>query len=331
MIHQFVDDQGEAYTPVSHVALLADPRMDDPRFRLIVRRVVMQNRYGIRAVDRKFVALCFAGATVFFCLGSLAHALWSLTAWWIFLGSCSVICIGLCVWHIILQRIRTAPVQGNVVRVMLADSLCPSCVYPLAGLDLQAAGTVQCPECSAHWRGERCIRKTDFPERTSIPPSRALREKYPYELDGFFLFDDRQQRVPEAKGLFHLAVEAEGDNDRRGRLEAVLRSQTSERPGCLRVGTYFVLFATILALGRYVYTVVQTGQFIAGNQFGLLSIAILLAGNFRYLAHLQYVRSTREKVLAQRICPACADFLDWIEPDSDGCTVCQTCGAAWRL
>ncbi len=31
------------------------------------------------------------------------------------------------------------------------------------------------------------------------------------------------------------------------------------------------------------------------------------------------------------LCPSCAYNMDGVEPESDGCTVCPECGAAWRL
>ena len=36
-------------------------------------------------------------------------------------------------------------------------------------------------------------------------------------------------------------------------------------------------------------------------------------------------------MLKDRICPSCRYNLDGTSPESDGCTVCPECGAAWRL
>ena len=39
----------------------------------------------------------------------------------------------------------------------------------------------------------------------------------------------------------------------------------------------------------------------------------------------------RDSLLTSGICPACAYWIAGVPPESDGCTVCPECGAAWRM
>ncbi len=42
--------------------------------------------------------------------------------------------------------------EHRVVAAYLAEQLCPSCAYPLAGMPAAEDGCVVCPECGAAWK-----------------------------------------------------------------------------------------------------------------------------------------------------------------------------------
>lgn len=44
---------------------------------------------------------------------------------------------------------------AEIARRALEHGVCPSCGYALAGIEAQADGCVQCPECGAAWRAAR--------------------------------------------------------------------------------------------------------------------------------------------------------------------------------
>lgn len=73
----------------------------------------------------------------------------ALVAW--FVGP---VLAALLVWRLALGSLRLGR-AGRIGRLYLAEGLCPSCGYPLAGLPSAGDGCVECPECAAAWRADR--------------------------------------------------------------------------------------------------------------------------------------------------------------------------------
>ncbi len=77
------------------------------------------------------------------------------------------------------------------------------------------------------------------------------------------------------------------------------------------------------------------GQSVVGIILSLLCgvAAVLLMAAVPADMLNRFIRERQRRLLADLIkpCPACFYELDGLARESDGCTVCPECGAAWRL
>jgi len=64
--------------------------------------------------------------------------------------------------------------------------------------------------------------------------------------------------------------------------------------------------------------------------FGILLHAILM-GQYFHRCKWQDAQSVVRAMTRSGLCPSCAYNIQGVDPETDGCTVCPECGAAWRL
>ncbi|MCA9277618.1 MAG: hypothetical protein H6815_02380 [Phycisphaeraceae bacterium] len=229
--------------------------------------------------------------------------------------------------------------QGLTVRywdrythLLLVDAVCPMCLYSIAGQHTDEHNLLCCPECGHYWHSDHVLRRPVYTQG-EYDGTKTFRAYTPGEIGTSVQHDDRNRRVPDGGGVFFLAASAETDADKKQRLENVIReARTSTR------GKRWILAGGMVAMAAMMLPSVGLFQPIPTRLSMHLAIRICSLSTFFSMCYFawrmarsSFSAKTSDAALARRICPACADFLDEIEPESDGCTVCQTCGAAWRV
>lgn len=137
--------------------------------------------------------------------------------------------------------------------------------------------------------------------------------------------------------------------DDRGRLVRVVRFCALRSPGDSRVGAAcralvsgliskpgrWIAALALLAVLLIGLTAVFGPQVIAIAMFSPVSSSIIVLVSLAGVAGVSWYRERAESVKRDMIraarCPACAYPIGGIEPETDACTTCPECGAAWRL
>ena len=104
-------------------------------------------------------------------------------------------------------------------------------------------------------------------------------------------------------------------------------------------GLWYVLFGVVAVLAIAALFTLRTpssggpsmssmliSQCIAGAAAAIVTAVVIWAVGSRTFA-----RAAASHCLRERICPSCGYRLDGLTPESDGCTVCPECAAAWRV
>lgn len=199
----------------------------------------------------------------------------------------------------------------------LLPRLCPQCHYDLSGVPQESDGCTLCPECGAAWN------------LWAFPNGR-------YAL--YEVVDDRLQRVEIRKPP--PSVDNELIERRYQWLKTAPKRKCwdwymSSKPRRVLVG--FVCAAVCgvfiraawFAMPDTGYGFEMTGTLWTFGTFaGIFAILALLLGVFpRVLA----VESKVVSPMAEQACAACLTNLSEVPVEEDGCTVCPTCKAAWKL
>jgi uncharacterized Zn finger protein (UPF0148 family) len=199
----------------------------------------------------------------------------------------------------------------------LLPRLCPQCHYDLSGVPQESDGCTLCPECGAAWNlwdpqsGQHAI---------------------------IHVVDDRSQRISLMKPV-DSAINAVIEHRYQWLKTAPKRKRwewyMSSKP--LRVLVGFVCAAVCgvfiraawFAMPDTGYGFEMTGTlWTLGTFAAIFAILGLLLGVFpRVLA----VESKVVSPMAEQACAACLTDLTKVSVEDDGCTVCPTCKAAWRL
>ena len=140
------DDRGRFVSIVDSRLWLAD-RARREELGPMLRRDLRSELRAVGRAPRVLVALLPGLGAVFFgmgLLGSAPNAVVStvMAGGLLLFGS---LIVGVLFSHAFYSTRRAA-------RVLVAASRCPSCLYPLQGLPLDADGCVVCPECGSSWR-----------------------------------------------------------------------------------------------------------------------------------------------------------------------------------
>ena len=199
----------------------------------------------------------------------------------------------------------------------LLPRLCPQCHYDLSGVPQESDGCTLCPECGAAWN------LWDFP-------------KGRYALND--VVDDRLQRVEIHKPPARVSNEQVAH--RYHWLRSSVRRERWRLFACqvhLKVLVSVLLFALAFLVIRAAWFNMSSlaepderiGLYlIAGVVASALTISGLLLGVCPGLIVVAH------KLMGPKIrqyCMACMSDLSEVSMGGDGCTVCPTCEAAWKL
>jgi hypothetical protein len=187
----------------------------------------------------------------------------------------------------------TAPrIAAKRRRELVELRTCAACGADLREVDAEPDGCTVCPGCAAAWR---------LPGKDERPTVALFRR------------DDRGRRI---------------------RLGTGGRSRTSSPLTVVSIvlvdwiGRSVMLAALGTVVGVTIAQVLDLTLLGAGV-IGATVIALLL-GVPRVLGMVIRGKIKR-RLVAGRLCPACAAQIPDSAPDGDGCTVCPGCSAAWRL
>jgi len=236
----------------------------------------------------------------------------------------------LLVFHVTARR-----AHREVVGIILADGLCPACAYSLRDVPVEQDGCATCPECGSAWRAEGIRRYIDPPDLAAMGHPRLGRwlERLGNAGSSRSLKDD-QGVVQSMVGVRDLKMAREqATPEPATRLRGALAAL---RPrGRLRrlAGGGFVLLlalAVLPSLGTDPMALLQSGPTGLGLFVFVLFGVVFAAAIFVSDAG-RAPTVVRRVLLEHSLCPGCASDLLDVEPNSDGCTVCPECGAAWKL
>lgn len=275
-----------------------------------------------------------------------------------------VVMLGIGLWQ---QRAAQRQVSAATRTTLLAECHCASCGYDLMQIPVDPGdGCTVCPECRAAWRldRERSIRLSPAaatkPEGASadigepgLPERRGaaapgikqsilwfLGMQRSYRWRGFIAGEDDRGTVVE------LASPRVGVRPAREWASVPLRTRHRLGRRLKRLGLRMRITVAVVVLplclffcGFQLYMVLQGPRPTLLRALPALMYAMFTVMLVRFVA-LPYVRRPREIVelfLGEGLCPSCAGDLkgDRAKPrpesEADGCTVCRTCHAAWRL
>jgi Zn-finger nucleic acid-binding protein len=315
------DDRGRA-APLLQASGFADwPIARDPRMALLLGQIqAVVAKRSTRHLSLIVVVSCVLGAgvailTPFFTPLVTGAAI-----------GISIIVVGIVAafWH----SARAARGAGpDVAALMLREGLCPSCGYNFAGLTPAEDHCIVCPECGAAWLASRIERAIAFDQtgesmtvsETAIVLTRGFRTRTA-------CLDDRGRPASLARPRLRSALRAASP-------ELRLRLLAARRDYSLRS---LVLRGT--AAGACVAAVV----FLAWLHLRLLpwitwAPIVLLATGLAYATGIFFsgIGYSAGRIIPamkrEGLCPSCASDLRMLPIEDDGCCICPTCLAAWRI
>jgi uncharacterized C2H2 Zn-finger protein len=325
-----VDDAGRSFKPVSLAELGRDPRMADPRFRLMLERTVRAQLMNTPHLWIVFASLAFLLPIVIVGAALLLRGIFPMLVL-ILIPMLVMIGFGLASRRYIRAKSRT-----QVVAVLIRHGICPGCGY-----DLPPSGgepLVRCPECSCAWRAERVHSRHNGSGYAwgDKPTTAESIRRFRSHMDLFGpkrAVDARGRWVPLASSRLRRQLEATTDEDHRRRL--VLAQDAMSRHGIvLRMTAAVVVTAfAVLNLATRVFPDPATYAHIASAAFMCVFFGCLARWILR--SSLGVTRDAlKSTLLTNHLCPTCAADLaslsdgersELMEPIE-----CPDCGAAWN-
>lgn len=235
-----------------------------------------------------------------------------------------------------LARFQWRKTMPGLTRILVEEGICAGCTYPLEGLAENADGMLVCPECSAAWRRDRVIRFAPIARNATSRTVRGEVSHFLWQMrkgaDRRGIRDDRDS--PRAVIAFRTIrkVRAAVADDHRARIGAAVKiPRPKGRLMRLAVAGLFILVVVIII------DTIQTSMRMGGRMtlafiplafvalFQLVMIGAILFSDFGRASKI-----VRREFLKHDLCPCCAADLLGRTPESDGCTTCPDCSAAWR-
>ncbi|QKK09466.1 MAG: hypothetical protein HND58_15715 [Planctomycetota bacterium] len=306
--------------------LHADERRVDEAFASVVDRV---GRAWIAASSPKLLIAGLVGMQIAAILTSVL--IWPGLPYWFAMGVWFVPVAAYGWWH---SRTVLAKSAARVADIVLADGLCPGCMYNL-GAQPDEGGMVRCPECGARWSATRIARRHEFVVRTETELEKQKRWWRAFGgADAWGptrIEDGRRQRRPIVSARLRQPIRV-ATGERRKRLLAARREIGRER----RVRRWMV------ASGLFsMYAVVCISLLMSRASTGYRVIDLFIGLSMLWLVVVFPVMIVRgsmgitaegvgNAMLRQSLCPSCGFDLD-PERGADGLTECGECGAGWRV
>lgn len=318
------DDAGEPRRLVTYRELNRDERRADPAFQAIASRA------GRAVVSTTSKLAIFVPAMLIPFGGNLVHS-FLLPAWpvWLVYAGMVVPTLPLS-WFLAGQNLQRS--AGRLADTLLADGLCPACLYNLADqpTDDQLA---RCPECGSIWRAARIVRRHQFetmPESETAAVRRWWRRTGSFDSSGpTRICDDTGKERPVVHSRLAMPIANATGARRRTLLDA--RREIRGRGRAKRVAV--ALVPLVLLLPLLTISLALGGPPTAPRLLGLGAFAaflllVVLAGVGMGSVGIRS-EHIREAMLRRRLCPSCAGDLP--EPhDMGGVCNCPECGAVWR-
>lgn len=323
-----VDDAGRRFKPVSLAELGRDPRMVDPRFRLMLERTVRAQlmNQGHRAIAIVSFSILFVVVALGCVLLSASIGLpIGFTLLFMLAATCGLV--------IASRRYLLAKSLPQVIAVLVRHGVCPGCGYDLPVSD--DVGMVRCPECSCGWRTDRVRPRHDRPaygwgDRPTTAQS-IRRFKWQIDLLGpKRAIDARDRTVPLVSSRLSAQVDAATPGDHRQRL---LIAQHALRLEGLPLRAIVGLGVAGFGLAQIAWVLLDPSGIMSVGRaivFGLCCL-VIAATIFRSSLGVSR-RSLIEILLNQSLCPTCAaDLAAHLNDGAEARQVeCPDCGAAWH-
>lgn len=225
----------------------------------------------------------------------------------------------------------------RIVTEYLRRGVCAGCGYNLFGLETQGDGCVLCPECGAAWRADRIETAEPFDEAARPTMLDRHRELLAPDLSLVRRrgFDDRGNRIELVPArLLRRAAADEAGFGARARSAAKEMRRSGRRARWLAAGFFVMIGAAFLLIELSMGVMLGPGPWR-----GVSLPMMLLPAGFMVVFGVVVARSelgvtARAVIDAAReagVCAGCGGDLAGVAPAEDGCTVCPSCGAAWRL
>ena len=326
------DDRGERHV-VDRRGWRSADSWRDPRTHFVVEEAIQRTKVGKAPGARVLSILCvLIGGTLGVALPVYRWASPSAIPLWFAVAGVLACCAAYA-----LYRLRMPGVLHRNAEFMLRNALCPSCAYDLAAAKRDAnEECLVCPECGGAWRTTRIGLVQREPGATWItPPSRLDWMRHDSDWGRRSILDDRRQAAPLLSRLPRQMLSVIDDEATRSRL--LEAGRTLRRKGwVIRVpaAIAWIAVSVPLLVGALVFFRPALGFAGLVLPFMMLGFGVMFAVNgIQALRGSMGIsgRAAKRALLGAALCPSCSDDLWAVEPEPDGCRVCPTCGAAWRL
>ncbi len=321
-----VDDAGKPVRVFGESTFDSWRTTGDPRIKDLLRRltfVMAERRFRLNEPE----ALLMATPALAIVVAMIMHNIWPSVPALVFVLPCALLSIPAIRQGMLLTVARRS---RHLTRLMLDEGLCAVCGYNFYGLDLKDA-IVKCPECGSEWRTDRISRVLPIDEAARESAlAKAIRQ--PIELVTVGYDDDRGARVAMADPLLRAARRGASNAAHVERIAAARRELARIGLGWRILVAGLILAPACAIAGGVIWSRLRgtppAPLFILVGPICLAGVAFgVFFGRFGYSK-----RRVRSVMLAHSLCASCAAPLDHLTPDpADGCVICETCRAAWRL
>lgn len=330
------DDRGREVPTVGTAALLraGPPDEQQPRRELVqwLKRVgASQRRFTWRTLSREVVLMSVG-------VGSLLPLVLAVQIFR--LPVAAAVLAWIVLLFVVRQRQQMARVRPQLAASFVAEGICGSCAYPLAGLSAVDDGCVVCPECGAAWRASRIVGPLWRGDRGA-----ALA---PWIRPRTFVGDDPALHGgTDANGRLVPVLDSHlqglGDGVRRdlgaSRIRAIVARTRAEGVR----SRVWLATAMMLGAGLWGGWTMASGLWAAAEADdaelfvrGVVGLVLLGAGAVLALTVLgseMFTSNDRKTatIAAGGLCPSCAAPLGSASRDELGHAVCPECGSAWAI
>ncbi|MCA9277616.1 MAG: hypothetical protein H6815_02370 [Phycisphaeraceae bacterium] len=315
-----IDDNAATLAVMPLRSLLDDARSADPVFRTAIIRAV-GNEWAARARSQWIVLAVLV-------VGLLAYVgltrSYSNTAASLYLGLGFFVYAGILTFILVQYSKRASKaVWRRVVQPLVANGICGSCGYDIAGIPHDTMLLVRCPECGAAWHREYMVARDEHPyEPGRRVGSLGVRQSEIFGRRAWVTKDDRRLYVPVVtRSLYDLALSTTKDDVHRKQLASVSTHVSKMHRNQLLLIFPFVIGGQVVA-----------GSFTGGSLLHLvllIPVIGIVAGSIGMILDIK-PKQHRVACVQAKICPSCVSLLHNAARAGDGCIVCSTCWAAWR-
>jgi Zn-finger nucleic acid-binding protein len=230
------------------------------------------------------------------------------------------------------RRRRLAP---RLTRVFIEEGICAGCGYTLEHLVESDDRMLVCPECSAAWKRDRILRFAPIAKvsktRTLTSESKHFLRLMTESVQRRGVRDDRDS--PRVVMTLRATRRVAAQGDHRERIDQVVEELKPLGRARRIIYAAVLTFMSAMLVFEFMIAVLNGVPPNRGSVlpaiFGLAQLSLAISA---FRGDIGRPRETvQQAFITRQLCPCCAADLRDEPPESDGCTVCPGCRAAWRL